>query len=276
MLKITVPEYMPVGLIATLVGMAYTINLTSFNIKMVYALLSVAFIIAGYNTYNAIVDLEIDRINKPDRPLPKALLTIKDAKYITIISFFISLVLSLLINKIAFLIALVTITLSVLYSYRPINLKGRFILGTLAATVLYTITFPLIGWSVSQYSKIPIQIIFYLFVFGLVVAILKDFEDIIGDNHYEAHTIISYLGYTKTIKLLLLLILFGIILVIGFVYYGFLSIYYLGLLIFSLLYLLNLYYLNMNKTTKRAKRAFIYSMVIMIFMEIFLIALKLL
>ncbi len=267
---------MPVGLIATLVGMAYTINLTSFNIKMVYALLSVAFIIAGYNTYNAIVDLEIDRINKPDRPLPKALLTIKDAKYITIISFFISLVLSLLINKIAFLIALVTITLSVLYSYRPINLKGRFILGTLAATVLYTITFPLIGWSVSQYSKIPIQIIFYLFVFGLVVAILKDFEDIIGDNHYEAHTIISYLGYTKTIKLLLLLILFGIILVIGFVYYGFLSIYYLGLLIFSLLYLLNLYYLNMNKTTKRAKRAFIYSMVIMIFMEIFLIALKLL
>ena len=274
--KITVPEYMPVGIVATLVGFIYSGNIIFFNIKIIYAILSVIFIIAGYNTYNAIVDVEIDKINKPHRPLPKALLTIKEAKYITIFSFFLGLLLSLLINKIAFFIVLITTIIAVLYSFGPINLKGKFIFGTLTATSLYTVAFPLIGWSVLQYNKIPIQIISYLFVFGLIVAILKDFEDIIGDSHYEAHTIISYLGYSKTIKLLLLLILFGIILIISFVYFDFLNIYYLSLLIFSGLYILNLYYLNIEKTTKRAKYAFIYSMIIMIIMEILLIFLKVL
>lgn len=50
-----------------------------FSPTLAFAALSAAFIAAGGNVYNDVRDKEIDRINRPDRPIPSGRVSIKSA-----------------------------------------------------------------------------------------------------------------------------------------------------------------------------------------------------
>ncbi len=276
MFEVMVPEYMPVGIIAAMLGFIYSSNtLVLFNVKLIYLILSVVLIIGGYNSFNAIVDVKIDAINKPHRPLPMKKITIKRVKLITLISFVLAISFSYLINVYSLIITLFTIAFAIIYSIKPINLKGRFIIGTLTANLIYTICFPLMGWSILPSDKIPFTILIYLFIFGFTIAVLKDFEDVLGDSKYGAHTIVNKLGYRKTLLILIISSILNIFILTIFLFYKLINLYYIIILFFFVVVLvLNVSRLFKNKNIKIGRNVFNSAMFIMIIMELSTIVVK--
>ncbi|MEM0374251.1 MAG: UbiA family prenyltransferase, partial [Sulfolobales archaeon] len=70
--------------------------------KLQYLILSAAIVgltSAGGYVINDIYDIEIDKINKPKRPLPSGKVSIKEAWYITIVFFSISIISSVFLNN---------------------------------------------------------------------------------------------------------------------------------------------------------------------------------
>jgi len=79
-------------------------NDNHISIKLLLAGLVGFIITAAGNSINDIIDVDIDRINRPHRPLPSLRLTLKQAWVLFLLLVTTSLVLSLFINLFAFLI----------------------------------------------------------------------------------------------------------------------------------------------------------------------------
>jgi 4-hydroxybenzoate polyprenyltransferase len=241
--------------------------------NLLYLLLSVSFLIAGYNSFNAITDKYIDKINKPHRPLAKGAITEGEALYATIAFFVISLIASYLINTNALIIDVMAVILAILYSLPKVNLKKILGVGTLTANILYTVLFPLVGWAASSSQILPIGLIIYLFFFGIGIATLKDFEDVIGDNWHGSHSLLSFFGYSKTVAFVLLTILFDTIILL-LPQTSVLGPKYIVLSLFAIPLIINLRSLHSKRHVKQGKRAFLYGISIMMVMEIALIILS--
>ena len=275
--KLTVPEYMPFGLLSVLVGLFLSANQIMWSPKIIYSILAVAFLIGAYNSFNAILDKEIDKINKPHRPLPRDALTIREALYFSVILFITSILFSALINNIALILTVVAALISILYSLPGIELKKRLVFGTLSANCLYTVLFPLIGWSIFPNNPIPIALVIFLFFFGIGAAILKDFEDIIGDNHHRAHNLLSHLGFSNTLILIVFTIILDAVILVVAIRYDFIKLRYILGLIFNILLIANLYtILYRNRDVAQSRKVFLNSVIIIIGMEITFLALSLL
>ena len=87
--RLTAPEYIPTGMLAFVVGFVFSGGKFNMWLSFLFALISVFFVAAGYNTFNAIYDEGIDAINKPHRPLPRGLINKKEAMNISLVFFFI-------------------------------------------------------------------------------------------------------------------------------------------------------------------------------------------
>ena len=94
--------------------------------KIFLATLATFFISAAANAWNDYLDIEIDKINQPQRPLPAGMVTPRTAWIFSLVMTTISLVLAAFINLPAFLIALVSAVLLYVYSWR---LKSTVLMG---------------------------------------------------------------------------------------------------------------------------------------------------
>lgn len=264
-IKLTVPEYIPVGITAMFVGFVYSISPSFSVLNMFLSIICIIAIIAGYNSFNSIADREIDRINKPHRPL-----AIRDSHtvYISLFFFVIAIAIGNYINPVFFSIILIAIAISVLYSFPKIHFKRRFLLGTISTTLLYTVLFPLGGWAIAPSNPPPTYLLVYLFIFGLGIATLKDFEDIVGDSVYGVRTPLSYFGYSNTIKLIAAIFTVSLIFLIFSIEFGHILPKYFYLIPFTALAFANLYLLNENRNTKQGGKAFIFGMAILMGVEI--------
>ncbi|XRO76891.1 UbiA family prenyltransferase [Methanocaldococcus sp. 10A] len=153
---------------------------SNFEIEILKGLLVffVVFFVCAYgNVINDIFDIEIDKINKPFRPLPSGKIKLNEAKKFSAILLIFGLILSIFINIYALIIAVVNAFFLYLYAkkykrYKPI---GNFIIGYLTGSVF------LFG-GVAGKNVMPVVILFLcslLSIWGR--EIVKDFEDIEGD-----------------------------------------------------------------------------------------------
>lgn len=94
--------------------------------KILLATLATFFISAAANAWNDYLDIEIDKINQPQRPLPAGMVTPRAAWCFSLVMTTISLVLAVFINLPAFLIALMSAVLLYVYSWR---LKSTVLMG---------------------------------------------------------------------------------------------------------------------------------------------------
>lgn len=275
MIKLTVPEYIPMGLITVLLGYTFSLTGPIVYLQLILIIVCTAFVICGYNSFNAIFDVSIDRINKPHRPLARGTIKVKHALYSTLGFFLISIIIATQINIIFLYVIIAAIFLSILYSIPPIYLKGRAGLGTVTATGLYAIFFPLAGWAAHPANPLPLNLIFYLFVFGFGIGILKDFEDRIGDSIHKVHTILGELGYSRTLILSASLAISANVILLILVLTNMVSARYLLATAFTVPILINLYVLYKKRDIEEGKNAFIRGYVLLIFLEIMLVVLSL-
>jgi 4-hydroxybenzoate polyprenyltransferase len=195
--RLIVPEYMPMAITGLLLGFVATTQKLP-NQSFILPVISILLVIAGYNSYNAVIDKEIDTINKPRRPLPNGSLTEKDAKYVALFFYAIAFLIAVFVDGLFFWFVFLAIILTFFYSYPPVYLKKRYIIGTLTAVILYTALIPLAGWSIHSELPIPIHLVFFLFLLGLPKGIMKDYVDISGDAYYQVRSMPIELGYNNS------------------------------------------------------------------------------
>lgn len=140
---------------------------------------------AAGNIVNDIHDIEIDRINRPERPLPSLLITVQQAWVFYSILILVSFFTSYFISPIAFLIVLLSNMLLFLYSY---SLKKVPLFGNIVVSFLTAYAFIFGGVVVGNVRSAFVPAIF-AFLVNLIREIVKDMEDFEGDKLAGAKTL---------------------------------------------------------------------------------------
>ncbi len=105
---------------------------------LIFACFSAGLIAAGGYVFNDVFDLEIDKINRPDRILPRQKITRREALIFAWLLFFLGLFLAYSINSVCLALGFFNFVLLVLYSA---YWKRSFLIGNLVVSYLGGVTF---------------------------------------------------------------------------------------------------------------------------------------
>ncbi len=150
---------------------------------------------AGSNALNQIYDLEIDRVNKPKRPLTSGRMTIRQAWWFTGVAYALTLLLAWLVapggRHECFWIVAVAVVATIIYSVPPLRTKQRGMWANVTIAIPRGVLLKVAGWSAvkSAMGLEPWFIggIFGLFLFG--ASTTKDFADMAGDARGGCRTL---------------------------------------------------------------------------------------
>ncbi len=157
-------------------------------LPVLWGTLMAAVLNAANNALNQIYDLDIDRVNKPKRPLPSGALTVGEAWGFTIVTAAIAWGLAWLASpdgrRECFWIVVFTTLLCWIYSAPPLWTKRRGFLANITIAIPRGLLLKVAGWSTVKtilgLEPWYIGSIFGLFLLG--AASTKDFADIEGDR----------------------------------------------------------------------------------------------
>ena len=122
--------------------------------------------------FNDYFDLEVDRINTPERPLPSGLLAPMEVIVLAIVTALIGLVAAWAFNPVALVPGFVIWTMGFLYNWK---LKAMGLWGNLIVSTSVAMTFVMGGIGVGQAWNRTV------WVFGLIAFVLDLGEEIAGD-----------------------------------------------------------------------------------------------
>lgn len=158
-----------------------------YNLRHLFYIFFMVFLATGAgNMLNDYYDIEIDRVNKPNRPLPSGRIGLKSAVYLTIICFSVALLIAFLIDPVSGLIGFINVFILIWYAK---TLKRTILLGNLSIAYLTGSTF-LFGASFFGTDGVVVMAPLFLLAFLVTAAreIVKDIEDIKGDSEDGAVT----------------------------------------------------------------------------------------
>ncbi|MHA1292946.1 MAG: geranylgeranylglycerol-phosphate geranylgeranyltransferase [Promethearchaeota archaeon] len=187
-----------IGILNTRVGIPSEI----LALNIILGILTYFFISGSGMIINDIYDYEIDKINRPERPLPSGRLDLKNAKILFILTFSIGILLSIIhciILSLNFYPVILVIGFGLLgWVYAAWGKRKGFI-GNIIVSVSFSIG--LIYGAILNSFSIP-SYIFYFFItsFALLMAreIVKGCEDIEGDKKEGVKTLAITIGIKKT------------------------------------------------------------------------------
>lgn len=247
--KISRPINIFLGSMSVLITATFFTQFPSV-IKLIFAMLVVMLLNAAANCVNDICDIEIDKINRPNRPLPVGKLNISEVKIFAIILFVVGNVISFSLGIVSFIISMFIATpLMIVYATK---LKQIAIWGNLLVSFILGLAFIFAGSAFGNY-KVGIVPAVLTFLFSLIREIIKDMEDVKGDKQFNANTLPVKIGTDKT-KSIVAFLMFVLIIVILIPYlieiYG---IYYLIVVVISveIPVILMIGYLLINKKQKK-------------------------
>jgi len=155
------------------------------------------------NGLNQIYDFEIDRINKPKRPLPSGRLSMGGAWAVTVASFAIAFVLAWFVapggRHECFWMVLAAGAITTLYSVPPFRTKRLGIWANVTIAVPRGVLLKVAGWS-SVKTAAGLEPWFLGAIFGLFLlgaTTTKDFADMDGDRRGGCRTLPIQFGVTK-------------------------------------------------------------------------------
>ncbi len=165
---------------------------------------SAALLNAASNVINQYFDLEIDRVNKPGRPLPAGKITSGAALAFGTALYLAAAAVSLCINLRIFVIVLAAALATFFYSAPPLRLKRRPYLSNLTIAIPRGMLLIVAGWSVYRPVSEPapwfIGGVFALYLLG--AASTKDFADVAGDSAHGVRTLPVVLGPEATARVI--------------------------------------------------------------------------
>jgi geranylgeranylglycerol-phosphate geranylgeranyltransferase len=197
--------------LATLAPATFLSSLiTLFPSKIVEILiltyLTYVFIAAAGNIINDIYDVEVDKVNKPNRPLPRGGLTLGQAKALTVILWFTGGILAFATSLIAGIMAMIFAALGYLYAakVKALGAVGNFAVassfsfGLFYGAIVATESrhyFELLGGNSLLFLPQVIWVYFLTSSFVLFGReVIKGIEDLRGDKLRSVRTIASIHG----------------------------------------------------------------------------------
>lgn len=166
----------------------------------------------GANIYivglNQIIDVDIDRINKPYLPLASGAFSMRLGYIIVIISVLISLVVAVSMGKYLLLTVVLSLILGTAYSLPPIRLK-RFafwaavciiaVRGLIVNLLLFLHFHATINES-HVITPVVWVLTITIFIYSIIIAWFKDIPDIEGDSTYNIQTLSIRLGPKRVFR----------------------------------------------------------------------------
>jgi geranylgeranylglycerol-phosphate geranylgeranyltransferase len=175
-LKLTRPQNNLIAALSVLVG-ALVAGDIEYQWGVAFACISVFFISGGGNCLNDFFDVEIDRINKPFRPLPKGEISRRSAFWLSVFLFLVGLCLSIFIRPLSVVIAAVAIIFLIFYNR---TLKKKLLWGNFTVSFVSGLAFVYGGITTKDFRLSLIPAVF-AFLFHMGREIIKDIQDLKGD-----------------------------------------------------------------------------------------------
>lgn len=153
--------------------------------RIALACISGFCIAGGGNSINDYFDIEIDRINRPNRPLPSARLSRKGSLLFTLTLFVIGTGAGVLLGPYIGSIAFGSTLLLILYSAK---LKGTVLAGNICVAFVASLAFVYGG---AVYGRLVPTLIpaWFALLFHLIREIIKDMQDQEGDRQTGVRTL---------------------------------------------------------------------------------------
>jgi geranylgeranylglycerol-phosphate geranylgeranyltransferase len=187
--------------------------------------LSVIFISASILVLNDYFDIETDKINAPERPIPSKLVSPLEALFLSMFLMLAGLLLSYLINLTVFLIALMLTMTGFLYNR---FFKKSGLAGNLMVSISVGMTFIFGGATVGlPFHKIVVFFALIAALIDLGEEIAADSMDVKGDLLINSNSLAIKYGQTAALKISTTIFLFVIILSIIPFIMGWFSVMYL-------------------------------------------------
>lgn len=178
---------------------AYLIATGTLVFSVILLMVVVMLVTAAGNVINDYYDAEIDKINRPDRPIPSGAVTRDAALAYAVVLFVLGIVISIATTPLCLAIAVANSALLVLYAAW---LKSTPFFGNAAVSYLSASIFlfggAFAGWT-GFCHMLPLAVITFLAM--LSREILKDAEDIEGDRAGGADTLPIRIGVKKSAML---------------------------------------------------------------------------
>lgn len=173
--------------------------------------LSAAITLSAGNIINDVFDVEIDKINRPRRPIPSGKISENSALVYYAILVLFSMTLAYLININAFLVVLCANIILFIYSkfFKRIPLAGNIVVAFLTGLVFI---FGGLAVNNPDAALIPAG---FAFMINMIREMVKDMEDVEGDKIAGVETFPLRFGFQKS-KFLILTITISLIMLTAF------------------------------------------------------------
>jgi len=200
-IEITRPINCLMGALTVVIGLLNTrfnVPLDKLMVNIIMGVVTYIFLAASGNIINDIYDIEIDKINRPERPIPRGSISLKQAKKLYFLFLSIGVILSYL-NTLIFSLTWIILVLVPFFGfigwfYAAYGKKSGFP-GNIMVGVSFSIG--LVYGAYLNSSVIPPYILyFFITAFSLLVAreIIKGCEDIEGDKNQGVKTLAIKIG----------------------------------------------------------------------------------
>lgn len=228
------------AILGMIVGLRSMPSFTQISLGLLCGIL----LLAGMDTFNDYLDIEMDKVSKSWRPLPQGTVSRQLALLAAIMETIIAIIIGyFLFNYQAILVGLIAITLAVVYSkwLKPIFLAKNII-------VAFSLSLAFLGGALSVNSAPQIDITFLLlqlltFVAAFIFEIHKDLGDLRGDSFHKVQTLPTKLGPIKTVKLIILGYVISWLIAVSFVFILNIDPFYVLILVSSFILLSFVFYL---------------------------------
>lgn len=165
-----------------------------FTVEALIAAVVVFLVTGAGNIINDYFDHKIDAVNKPERPIPSGRIHLQKALIYSITLFTLGTIIAFMINILLGIIAFLSSLLMVYYAR---DLKTKCLIGNITISFLTGLCFVFGGIAVDQ-IMVSIYLGFYAFLMTMAREIVKDMEDMVGDEKEGAKTLPIVYGRRKS------------------------------------------------------------------------------
>lgn len=200
----------PLNIFITAISSAVAFSLASsleqngFNkTNLIFVIIATSLTAGAGNLINDLYDIKIDRINKPDRPLPNGRIQVSTAIYYYILLVITAIMSGYMLGFHSF-IAVICVNI-LLFTYASLWKKSLLAKNMLVA-VISAYLFYFCSITAGNALKIlPLAVA--AFLFHLIREIIKDMADLAGDSQEKAHTLIIRYGHSVTVRVIKIMVL---------------------------------------------------------------------
>ena len=194
---VRIPNCLMIGLavlVAETIGLGTLPNPT----QAIFGFLTAFLLLAGTMVFNDIQDVQVDRVNSPNRPIPSGKVTIRQAYGLSVVFSAFALLSSLVLGILTFLTALFALALMAYYNTRG---KKTGLLGNVV--VSFNVALPFFFGGLAVNSLRPLLFIFFLLAFLANTAreVAKGIADVAGDSSKGIMTIAVMQGPKRAAEL---------------------------------------------------------------------------